>query len=109
MSTPYNTQSGLLAHLMNREPLRIEFSNVGLHPCWNWDTADPLALGFRPGHPRLDPFADERAFELCRRRHDGEDHFTLWRGGIDILSIGDEVHAQAEAARARTGLRPLEQ
>jgi hypothetical protein len=39
----------------------------------------------------------------------GEDHFTLRRGGIEILSIGDEAHTQAEAARARSGLRPLEQ
>ena len=39
----------------------------------------------------------------------GEDHFTLRRGGIGMLSIGDEVHARAEAARARGGLRRLEQ
>jgi hypothetical protein len=58
----FNAQ--LFANVLNREPLRMQRSHTLLHLLGNRGPGDPLALSFGPGHPRLDPFADERAFEL---------------------------------------------
>src|SRR5262249_16251503 len=54
----------LFANFLNRDALRMQCGNTILHLLGNRRAGDPLALGFGPGHARLDPFADERTFKL---------------------------------------------
>ncbi len=53
-----------------------------------------LALLSRTLHTCLRAFADQRALELRQTRHDGENHLTLWGGGVDVLLVGDEINAK---------------
>src|SRR5712691_9799012 len=86
---------GLLAHLLNRDPLPIEVRNTHLNPLWNRGTGYALTLGFGPRHPGFDPLADQGAFKLGQRRHHRKDQLPWWRGGVHVFLIGHKVHTLA--------------